>query len=160
MLPVRMRIVVASQAEARFYDTSRSDGELALATQLADPGARLHDRDFGSDKPGRVFDRASTPGKRRGAVGHHATGCESRLRKHEAQLFAHRIAAALEEAHCTKSFDRVILMAAPAFLGLLRQALPPAVKQIVAAEIGKDLVHRRKLATRAHIPANVFTGRA
>ena len=48
-----MRMVVADQSEARFYDTDHFDSELKLVARLADPKARLHDRDFKADRLGR-----------------------------------------------------------------------------------------------------------
>ena len=62
--PTGIRIVVADQSQARIY--SAGARRLKLLGSLSDPRARLHDRDLGSDRPGRVFDRAVAPGKRRG----------------------------------------------------------------------------------------------
>jgi len=53
---MRIRIVVASQALATFYDVQHVEDKLQITTQLADPLARLHDREFKSDRPGRMFD--------------------------------------------------------------------------------------------------------
>ncbi|HVC31637.1 MAG TPA: host attachment protein [Steroidobacteraceae bacterium] len=152
---MRIRIVVADQSEARFYDAEHRDSGLQLIGRLTDPLAHLHDRDFGSDRPGRVFDHAPLPG-RRGATAHHATGGERRPRKHEAELFARRIAAQIETAYRQNEFDRLILMAAPGFLGLLRQALPVSIRATVAAEVGKDLVHEPDKAVETHMPADAF----
>lgn len=146
------RIVLADQSEARFYDIERADSPLRLIGKLTDPNARLHDRDFKSDRPGRVFDHAVEAGKRRGTVAHHGTGGERSPRKHEAQLFASRIAQELETAGQERRFDRLILVAGPAFLGLLRAALPKAVVAAIAAEVPKDLMHEPESAIRAHLP--------
>jgi protein required for attachment to host cells len=54
----------------------------------------------------------------------------------------------------------MILMAGPTFLGLLREALPAALRACVAAEIRKDLVHQATGVVRAHLPEEAFTGRA
>jgi protein required for attachment to host cells len=148
---MRTRIVVADQSEARFYDTEGFAAPLRLAGRLVDPAARLHDRDFKSDRPGRVFDHAPAPTGRRGSVAHHATGGERRPRKHEAAIFARRIADELEKARREKSFDKVILMASPAFLGLLRAALPDALRAAITATVAKDLVHQPEKHVRAHL---------
>ena len=146
------RIVVADQSEARFYELEGARGPLRLIETLTDPKARLHDRDFKSDRPGRVFDHASTPGKRRGATAHHSTGGERSPREHEAQLFARRIAQELETAHDEKRYSRLILMSAPAFLGMLRAALPRAASAAIVAEVPKDLIHGPESAVLAHLP--------
>ena len=94
---MRVRIVVADQSEARFYDTEGLHGPLQPAGQLSDPKARLHDRDLESDRPGRVFDHAPLAAGRRGAVGHHGTEGERSPRKHEAVNFARQIADQLHD---------------------------------------------------------------
>lgn len=151
-----VRIVVADQTEARFFEVERADGELHLAGQLSDPAARLHDRDLKSDRPGRKFDRAPLRGGRRGATAHHGVGDEHKPRKHEAALFARRIAEALTLARRTGGFDRLVIMAPPGFLGTLRSALPAALRSAVAAEIAKDLVHESPSAVRTYLPPQAF----
>jgi protein required for attachment to host cells len=153
---MRIRLVVASQAKAVFYDLGSERQSATLVGRLNDPRARLHDRDFKSDRPGRVFDHAAPAGGRRGAVARHGTGGERSPRKHEAALFARNIAEELEHAHEKHEFDRLVVMAEPGFLGLLRKSLPEALRLCVAAEVRKDLVDEGRGAIRAHIPPEVF----
>ncbi len=152
---MRTRLVIAGESEARFYDVENYDAPLALAAKLTDPKAHLHDRDFKSDRPGRVYDHASSGG-RRGATAHHATGGERRPRKHEAVLFARQIAAELERARRDNRFDRVILAAGPPFLGVLRAALQKVFHSELAAEVPKDLVHEPEIQLRAHLRREMF----
>lgn len=154
---MRIRIVVANQAEAAFYDLESRNGEPKFATRLTDPLAHLHDRDLKSDRPGRVFDHAPLAGHRRGATAHHGTGGERRPRKHEAEVFARQVAEQLERARHNAEFDRLVVMAAPSFLGLLREVLPDSVRPHVAAEVRKDLVNAPAAKMRAHIPPGVFS---
>jgi protein required for attachment to host cells len=151
MIDMSLRIVLADQSEARFYDFERSDAPLRLAGRLTDHNARLHDRDLKSDRPGRVFDHAPTGMRRRGAVGHHATGGERTPRKHEAQLFARHIGRELETARQAQRFDRLVLMAGPRFLGTLRSELPAAISALVSHELPKDLLHEPESAIREHL---------
>jgi len=147
------RIVVADQGEARFYDTARVGAPLRASGTLENPGAHLHNRDFKSDRQGRVFDRAPAAGQRRGTVARHATGGERSPRKRDAQLFAKRITRELSAAYRADRFDGLVLVAGPAFLGLLRAALTKALKSAVVAEVAKDLVHQPKTALQSHLPA-------
>lgn len=156
---MRIRVIVADQSEARFYDTQGPDARLQPAGRLVDPLAHLHDRDLKSDRPGRVFQRAAVAGRRRGAGARSATSSERQPRKIEAQRFARRIVTELEEAHREKRFDGIVLMAGPAFLGLLRAAMPAALRATVAAEIRKDLVHQTKGAVQAHLAEETFKTR-
>jgi len=153
---MRIRVVAASENEADFYDLQSQLGTPTFVSRLSDPQARLHDRDFKSDRPGRVFDHAAPAGSRRGAVARHATGGEKRPRRHEAELFARRIVEQLEHAREHDEFDRLVVMAEPRFLGLLRKAIPDSLRSHVAAEVGKDLVRETASAVQAHIPEDVL----
>jgi protein required for attachment to host cells len=153
---MHVRIVVADQSEVRFYDTNRFDSKLELVGYLTDPKAHLHDRDFNSDRPGRVFDHAPAATGRRGAVPHHGTGGERHPHKHEAELFAHQIADELENALRQNQFKRLVLVAGPKFLGTLRAAMSKSVELAVIAEIRKDLVHATEEVVRQHLPREAF----
>jgi protein required for attachment to host cells len=152
MSSMRIRILVADQSEARFYDLGPHSA-LTLVGRLADPLAHLHDRDLVSDRPGRKFDRAPLTAGRRGATAHHATGGERSARRHEAEVFARRVAAELEQARQRGDFEGLILMSGPIFLGLLRVALPEAIRATLVAEVPKDLLHQGIDAIIEHLPA-------
>ena len=57
------RIVVADQGEARFYD--RAGSGLRAVGSLENPAAHLHNRDFKSDRHGRIFSSVRAAGARR-----------------------------------------------------------------------------------------------
>lgn len=154
---MRVRIVVADQSEADFYTLEQRDMPPQFVQRLKDTDAHLHNRDLKSDRPGRVFDHAPALIGRRGAVAHHATGGERDPRRVEATRFAHRVAHALDEQRRHDRFDRLIVMAPPTFLGLLREAMPAAVHALLTAEIGKDLVHEPPEALNAYLPPGTFT---
>jgi protein required for attachment to host cells len=149
---MRVRIVVADQAEARFYDVEPPGTTLQVSGRLLDPSARLHERELVSDRPGRVFDRAPTAGERRGAVAHHDTGGERSARHEATVVFVRRIVEQLEQAYQHGRFERLVLMAEPRVLGMLRAALPARLEHCVLAEVHKDLVHQSDEVVRAHIP--------
>jgi protein required for attachment to host cells len=153
---MHFRIVVASQTEAMFYDLHHVGNSLQFVGRLTDPLAHLHDRDFKSDRPGRKFDHAPLTGGRRGATGHHGIGAERRPRKHEAIAFAQQIADQLERARQHDEFDRLVVVAPPAFLGLLRKALPESVRESVAAEVDKNLLHQPPDVMQSHLPDAAF----
>lgn len=147
--PTGTRVVVASQNEAWLYDVG--PGAIVRAVgRMVDAKARLHDRDFSSDRPGRVFDRAP-PAGRRGAGAHHATNGERSPHRHEALLFARRIVAGLEQERRQNRFSRIVLIAAPAFLGLLRGSMHGPLAGMVAGETRKDLAHRPERVLKAHV---------
>ena len=137
---MRFRIVIANQSEAQFHDSVGPTRALKAAGRLLNPAARLHDRDLESDRPGRVFNFAAASGKRRGASPRHAANGGRSTHQHVAEKFARRIGQELHRAHAAGRFDRLVLIAAPAFLGRLRRALPPEVRACVASAVAKDMI--------------------
>lgn len=153
---MRLRVLVADRSEATFFDLEHFYDELQFAGRLADPEARLHERDLTTDRPGRKFDHAPLQSGRRGATAHHGTGGEPHVHEHEAELFARRIAETLSLAYQQSHFDRLVVIAPPRFLGTLRQALSEPLHATIAAEIAKDLVREPRSAVRDHLSATMF----
>lgn len=61
--------------------------------------------------------------------------------EHADLAFAHKIDAALGAALSQARFERLIIVAGPHMLGLLRKVLQPELSQVVLAEVDKDLSH-------------------
>lgn len=154
-----LRVVLADQSQARFFEAANSyclaqrDAALEPVGHLADPLAHLHDRDFKSDRPGRVFDNAPLRSGRRVATAHHGVGADRRPRSHEAVLFARRIIEVLERAQQQAQFGELVLVAEPHFLGLLRAALPASLRAALIAEIHKNLLHVPRHELMTHLAA-------
>jgi protein required for attachment to host cells len=140
----RIRIVVADQAEAIFYDTASLQAQPQEVAHISDPVAHLHDRDLVSDRPGRSYE--SVGGQR------HAIERENDPRYLEAVRFAKRISRRLDEARRKGEFDELIVVAGPPFLGLMRGELSRPTRQRVVHEIRKDLVHSPVESLRRHLP--------
>jgi len=140
----RIRIVVADQAEAIFYDTTSLQARPSEVGRISDPLAHLHDRDFASDRPGRSYE--SVGGQR------HAIERENDPRAREAVRFAKRIARRLDEARRKDEFEELIVVAGPPFLGVMRQELSRPTRQRVVHEIHKDLVHGTVESLQRHLP--------
>lgn len=129
----RIRIVVADQAEAVFYDAESLAAVPREIARISDPVARLHDRDLVSDRPGRAYE--SVGGAR------HAIASENDPRRVEAGRFAQRIARRIDDARRRREFEELVIVAGPPFLGLMRQALSRPTRAAVRCELHKDLVH-------------------
>jgi protein required for attachment to host cells len=142
----RIRIVVADQAEAIFYDTPSLAARPEEVARISDPAAHLHDRDFESDRPGRSYE--SVGGAR------HAIEREDDPRRREAIRFAKRIARRLDDARRRDEYEELIVVAGPPFLGLVRAELSRPTRQRVVHEVCKDLVHSPAEALRQHLPAS------
>jgi protein required for attachment to host cells len=142
----RIRIVVADQAEAIFYDAPSLEARPTEVGRISDPVAHQHDRELASDRPGRSYE--SVGGAR------HAIERENDPRWQEAVRFARRISCRLDDALRKGEFDELIVVAGPPFLGLIRSELSRPARERVVHEIRKDLVHGPVEALRRHLPAS------
>jgi protein required for attachment to host cells len=149
---MNVRIVVANESGALLYDLKDATKALQFTGKLSNPRARLHDRDLVSDRPGRRPDHAPVQSGRRGASPHHATAGAHEAHEHEVESFARQVAHELEVAGVAGQFDRLVIMAGPKFLGMLRALLPASVSSALVAEVPKDLVNQPVHAIREHLP--------
>jgi protein required for attachment to host cells len=140
----RIRIVVADQAEAIFYNLSSLTAHPVETTRLADPAAHLHARDFSSDRPGRSYE--SVGGAR------HAIERENDPRQREALRFAKEIAAKLDVDRRNKEYEQLIVVAGAPFRRVLRDQLSAATAARIVHEVPKDLVHSPVEVLREHLP--------
>jgi protein required for attachment to host cells len=143
-----VRVLVADEQQANFFDTSSPRAPLTASGSFASPVAGLKDRDLETDKPGRGFNG--------GAPGRHAMDGERSTLQHRKAQFARDVAHAVDLGRIRNEFDRLVIIAGPKILGMLREALPAGCRAVVAAEIPKDLAHHDADAIRAAVPVDVF----
>lgn len=123
-------IVVADGARGRFFRLSE-DRELVSAYAHELVGEMLANRDVVSDRPGRTFDR--------GGDGRHAMEPHSDPKRHAKTVLAREIGRLLEEERKKQSFDQLVIVAPPQFLGDLRNEMTKPLQGLIAKEINKDL---------------------
>lgn len=138
-------IVVADDGNARLFFSDKIRVELNEIEVLTNPDARVHERDLNATAPGRSFDR--------GGPGRHAMQPPSYTRESHARRFARRIADRLEDGLRRNRYQRLILIAPPDFLGLLRREIPEDVVSRLNLDLPKDLVREKTPAVLEHIAA-------
>jgi protein required for attachment to host cells len=129
-------IVVAESARARIFTRSGIGGKLQEVADLSHPESRLHVRELTSDLPGRSFDSHGE--------GRHGMEQATDPKEQEAQAFAVEIARHVDRSHGEGSFDSLILVAPPKFLGRLRAELSKATRESLVGELDKNLVEADK----------------
>ena len=107
-------VVVADEAIARILTTTEASGTLDQVEALTDPAAHTKEGELHGSDDNRHL---------------------------EARAFARRVAGHLATALQQKRYDTLRIVAAPRFLGLLRQELDAAVRAVVVDELDKDLIH-------------------
>ncbi len=154
---MRVRVIVADQSEARFYDLDGLDARLQPAGRLTDPDAHSQEHELAAERAARGSGRtAVADAGRRVGLTPHSVGTDPRPRKDAAMRFARQVAAELDGARLRDGFDRIVLIAGPAFIGLLRSALSEPVRATLVAEVRKDLVHQEESMVHAYVPPEAF----
>jgi protein required for attachment to host cells len=136
-------LIVADGARARFFER-KSASELSEFDVLVSPEGRSDEGSLTSDRPGRSFDS--------GGDGRHAMEPGHSARDHEAAVFAKRIGEKIDEARLAGSVSKIVLIAAPRFLGHLRASLSKGTQGIVAHSIDKELTQASPEEIAEHIP--------
>ncbi|MBM3570306.1 MAG: hypothetical protein FJX46_16305 [Alphaproteobacteria bacterium] len=125
--------LVADAGRARIFADAGPKGAIrALAGgEVENDALDRHARDIGADRPGRA--PKGTGGTR------HAKEPRSEPLRLEKTSFARRLAERLESDLAAGGFERLVLVAPPAFLGALRAEMSPGLAKSIEAEIAKDL---------------------
>ena len=138
-------IIVADSARARIFSMDDVRSPLQEVKDMVHPAGRLREQNLGSDQQGRTFDSKGQ--------GRHAKEGDVSIKKQEAINFSKEIAAYLD-TECNKNqFEKLVLIAPPEFLGLLRKDLSGTTRQHVTREISKDLTQHDE----SHIRHEVTT---
>jgi len=137
-------IVVADEAKARILSTSKSTEPLVEIQSLASTEAHDQEQDLVSDKPGR--------GSNGSGQGKHAMNEKNAHKEQYALRFAKQLSELLEKNKHSKAYMKLIIVAAPRFLGLLRKELGKGVSELVSLEIDKDLTMMEPQSIREHLP--------
>ena len=113
---------------------------------LSHPEGRLPTRELKSDRTARLF--------RGRGQDHHPVEPNVDPKRQEALYFAKQISERLEDARARGAFEELVLIAAPAFLGILRGHLSEAtLLKHVAKTIDKNLVQLSTAEIREYLIA-------
>jgi len=141
-------VVVADHRHARIYEFEQPNGALVEVQHLEQLDARRRKGELVSDRPGRAF---SSVGVRR-----HGLEPPVDPKEQENIRFAKQVADQLEAGRVEGRFDSLILVADPQVLGLLRQKLTPACRELIREEISKNLGRFNAREVRSHLPEQLW----
>jgi len=143
----RTWVVVANSGAARVFVVPGPGEPMRELEAFAHPEARLAERALTSDLPGSVSG---------GRGEHHALQSRVGPKEHEAISFAKFVADRIERARTGHEFDRLVLVAAPSFLGRLRAALGTDARRLVDGELDVDIVKLKPEEIRKRLPDSFF----
>ncbi len=125
-------VVVADACRARIFETRALGRGLQEIEDMTNPLGRAHSCELLADAGGRTY---ASAGARQG----HTTQPRTDPVEHEVEMFAKRLADRLEKARCDGRFEQLYVIAAPRFLGLLREKRGKEIERLVQREIAKDI---------------------
>ena len=141
-------IVVANSAQARFFEEAARGGSLEEIATLVHPEGRMKAQEIDADRPGRSFESA-------GAL-RHGMSREVDAKKQSVLGFARHLATHLDDARKKGELQRMILVAAPEFLGMVRQEMNAETAALMEQSFDLDLGSMRPDQIRSHLPDKLF----
>jgi len=138
-------VLVADASRARIFEWTAPSRPLLEIADPANPQGRLKSSSLDSDKPGIAAD---AQGHRSG----HPMQATQSAHEKSAEAFAGQIAATLADALAAKNYERLVLYAAPEFLGRLRAELTQPVASVVVKSTALDLVRESTESIQARLP--------
>ena len=139
----KLWVVVADQSKARIFTVADPHGALLSVDELEHPEARDREQTMTSDRPGRGFDSKGQ--------GSHAMGSTDDHGKQGTIRFAKQVADHVQAAHNEGRCNRLLLVAGPHLLGLLRENLK-TLSGLKISEIEKNLGQYDAREIRKHLP--------
>ncbi len=124
-------VLVANGVQARVFCNDGHGQGIKEVEGSVMAGRNLQGREIVADRPGRTFDSVGQ--------GRHGKEPPTDPRDIEKQHFIHRVVISLDKAAKRRRFDRLILVAPPGPLGLLRRDLTETCRARLTDDLGKDL---------------------
>ena len=142
-------ITIAHRAGVRVYNYEHNNDKkvLTLIHTKDHPEGSLKDKELGSDQPGRSFDSIGG--------GRHSLSTSQSPSEHVSIKFAKEICMHLQEASKKHQFSKLILIAGPSFLGLLRQNLDAPTSAQVVHTLNKDLINLNDHEMKQYLEKNI-----
>jgi protein required for attachment to host cells len=140
----KLWILVADSSRARIFTTESSKAPLVELKEFDHAESRMHERDLTSDLPGRSYDSVGQ--------GRHDMEPSTAVKEIEAQAFAREVAEYLESSVKQKRCNRLVIAAAPAFLGLLREIVSQRIRSIIRYEFDKNFTQLTAQQIRRLLP--------
>lgn len=122
-------ILVANASLARLYEHLGPNTGLKLVKELIHPESRFKNSDLVTDRPGSMAASGNGQG---------AKQPQTLPKVHQAKLFAQSLAHELYQGRTQNAYRRAIVLAPPAFMGMLNGAIDDPTSQLITDRFEKD----------------------
>ena len=126
-------ILVAHNAGARLFENGGPGKGIELVEEIDHPEGRQSEGELQADRPGRSFQKNSGDARRS------AMSPPQSAQERITADFARTLASRLQQARISGELDRLVLVASPTLLGLLRSALDAPTAHCVVGSLDKNL---------------------
>jgi protein required for attachment to host cells len=140
---VKTWILVSSGYAARLFETHNAKDPWQELDTWVNPQDRLRRQDLVTDRPGRIAGQANAQRTAYTAP----TDPKDQVEAEFASTLVDTLVRALDDG----KFNRLVLVAPPRFMGLLRKSEPKRLSGMVFREILKDLTHETTPEIQRHI---------
>lgn len=135
-------VIVADESKAILYSHDTLSGPLRQLSEFDNQAARMKTEELISDRGGRSFDS-------HGHGRHTMAGDRNGPKQHAAEVFAKQIAQRIASSTHKGTCRGFALVAAPRFLGMLRDAISTSTKAEPWTSVDKDVVDKDAAVIRA-----------
>lgn len=141
-------ILVADRTRARLFASSRAGEPLLELRDFLNPEGRERAQELVTDRASRM---PCMVGRARGALEVRTSPAQ-----HAAEVFAREVCSVLERGLVDRACARVVLVAAPEFMGLLHGCASKRLRAATVFELGKNLTTLAPDDIRACLPMQVW----
>ena len=126
-------IAACSGSAARLWLSTARFGDWQALKEFQHPRSATRERDLTSDRPGRSFDSFGS--------GRHAMSQPQSVHDQEMLRFAEQVAEFVNASIAQGSFNNLVLLAEPGFLGVLRSKLSAAAMNATILTAPKNITN-------------------
>lgn len=132
-------VVVADSSRARFFEYQGRKEPLKELEDMIHAEGKLKTQDEVSDRQGGL------------SQGGHSFEPPTETKEQETVRFAQQIREKLEQGRVNNEYNELVLIAPPAFLGVLRQTLNDQISKLVIHSADKNLVAQDESSIREYL---------
>ncbi|CAG0929021.1 MAG: hypothetical protein EFKGCFLK_01527 [Rhodocyclaceae bacterium] len=140
-------ILVANASQAKLYANTGPKKGLVLVKELLHPESREKAADLVTDRPGHMQSAGN---------GHGAHQPRTDPKTNEARHFAQELAKELNHGRSSGQVGRLILVASPAFMGLINEKLDGPTANLVSDRFEKDYTKSSEKELAGHLESCIF----
>lgn len=140
-------LMVADVSSAKIFNLEKGRA-LTILKQYEEQDNRKHLSDLTADLPGRTFNSA-------GDGARHAMEAKTTHKQQGAREFARKLCHELDSSRENGEFNKLVVAAAPSFLGELRKNMSQNTSRLVSTEITKNLTALNNEEILEHLPERI-----